>query len=50
MRLADRLADLSRRVDANVPRHADPEAFHVEKNDIAKELRRLAKETETRER
>lgn len=38
-----RLAD---RVDRNVPRHGDPEAFHEEKSDIVGELRKLAREAQ----
>lgn len=49
-KLADRLDSLSRRVNANVPRHDDPEAFHVEKDDIAQELKRIARESANRER
>ena len=34
-----RLAD---RVERNVPRYGNPEAFHCEKSEIAYELRKLA--------
>lgn len=34
-----KLADLARRVDANVPGRKNPEAFHHEKSDIAGALR-----------
>jgi hypothetical protein len=37
------LADLARRVEANVPQRHNPEAFHAEKSEIAAELRRLAR-------
>jgi len=37
------LRDLASRVDRNVPQHRDPEKFHIEKSEIASELRRLAK-------
>jgi hypothetical protein len=36
------LRDLASRVDRNVPHHRDPEQFHIEKSEIASELRRLA--------
>lgn len=39
---ADVLRDLARRVDRNIPHHRDPEQFHIEKSEIASELRRLA--------
>lgn len=45
-RLAERLQELARRVDRNVPAHRDPEAFHTEKSEIAEQLRRAAKEAE----
>ena len=41
--LATDLRNLARRVSANVPQHRSPEAFHVEKSDIADELSRLAR-------
>jgi hypothetical protein len=37
-----RLQELASRVERNIPNHRDPEAFHVEKSEIARELRRLA--------
>lgn len=37
-----KLYDLADRVDRNIPRHADPEAFHAEKSAIARELRDMA--------
>lgn len=40
--LPEILRKLAARVDRNVPNHRDPEAFHVEKSEIAGELRRLA--------
>lgn len=46
--LPDELKQLASRVDRNVPRHGDPEAFHVEKSEIARELRRIATTAEER--
>lgn len=40
--LPELLRKLAARVERNVPNHRDPEAFHVEKSEIACELRRLA--------
>lgn len=40
---ANVLHDLASRVERNVPHHRDPEQFHIEKSEIASELRRLAK-------
>lgn len=37
------LLTIARRVDANIPNHRDPEAFHAEKSDIVRELRNLAR-------
>lgn len=45
-RLADKLADLAKRVVVNVPDRRQPEQFHAEKSQIAHELRRIAKEVE----
>lgn len=45
-RLSDKLADLAKRVVVNVPDRRNPEAWHVEKSQIAHELRRIAKEVE----
>jgi hypothetical protein len=42
--IRDKLEELARRVDRNVQSHRDPEAFHVEKNEIVCQLRRVAKE------
>lgn len=42
--LPTRIHALARRVDRNVPRRHDPEAFHAEKSEIAADLRRLARE------
>ncbi len=36
------LAALARRVRALAPSHRDPEAFHVEKDEIERALRRIA--------
>lgn len=38
-----KLADLARRVEANVPCRHDPEVFHHEKSDIAGELRTMSR-------
>jgi len=46
--LSERLADLARRIDANVPRHSNPEAFHLEKDDIAQALKRIVRKMEER--
>lgn len=40
--LPELLRKLAARVERNMPNHRDPEAFHVEKSEIACELRRLA--------
>ena len=47
--LAHDLRNLARRVSANVPQHRSPEAFHVEKSDIADELSRLARIADRKE-
>ena len=39
------LEALARRIDRLVPDRRDPEAFHVEKSEVAAALRRLANET-----
>lgn len=44
--LADRLAELAARVVRLIPDRREPEKFHVEKSDIAHQLRRIAKEAE----
>lgn len=41
--VSELLRDLASRVERNVPHHRDPEQFHIEKSEIASELRRLAK-------
>lgn len=43
---AEVLADLARRVARLRPSHRDPEWFHAEKDEIAAELRRLARAAE----
>lgn len=43
---AEKLRDLARRVDRNIPSHYDPEAFHAEKSEIAHALRNLARSLE----
>jgi hypothetical protein len=40
---ADQLKDLARRIERLRPDHRRPEQFHVEKDEIAYELRRLAR-------
>lgn len=40
---AERLLDLARRVDRNIPSRLNPEAFHTEKSEIAHALRNLAR-------
>jgi hypothetical protein len=40
--LALQLAELAARVRRLLPSHRDPEAFHLEKDEIAHQLRRLA--------
>ena len=40
--LARLLADIAERVARLSPSHRDPEAFHVEKHSIAREMHRLA--------
>lgn len=47
---ADQLTELARRVLRLRPSHRDPEEFHVEKSEIANELRRLARGDERGER
>ncbi len=42
--IAERLMDLARRVVQNLPRRDDPERFHLEKDEIACELRRIARQ------
>lgn len=42
--LTDELRALARRVEANLPRHTDPQAFHAEKSEIIERLREMAKE------
>lgn len=46
--LTDRILDLARRVDANVPRHSDPERFHSEKSEIVSELKKVSREVEAK--
>ena len=40
---SQQLFELAQRVRANVPRRDDPEAFHAEKDDIAAQLRKIAR-------
>lgn len=37
------LVELAKRVERLAPSHRDPEAFHVERDEIAKTLRRMAR-------
>lgn len=37
------LVELARRIERLAPSHRDPEAFHVERDEIAKTLRRMAR-------
>lgn len=39
----DKLRELARRVRSNVPARSDPERFHVEKDEIVKELERMSR-------
>lgn len=41
--IADRLLALASRVQSNLPSHANPESFHVEKDAIAHEIRQAAR-------
>lgn len=43
-REGDQLTRLAARVARLTPSHRDPERFHVEKSEIAADLRRLARE------
>jgi hypothetical protein len=43
---ANDLARLAERVRYLAPSHRDPERFHMDKSEIASELRRLAREIE----
>ncbi len=45
--LPDKLLELAKRVDRNVPRHGDPEQFHVEKSEIVSELKKVSREMGT---
>lgn len=45
--IAERLEELARRVDRNVPDRRNPEAWHAEKSDIASQLRQAAKEAKS---
>lgn len=42
--LPERLFEIAKRVDRNVPSRLDPETFHQEKSEIVSDLRRLARE------
>lgn len=44
--IAEKLRDLAKRVDRNVPNHIDPEAFHAEKSEIVSELREVSREAQ----
>jgi hypothetical protein len=47
--LATDLRNLARRVAANRPEHRNPEAFAIEKQEIADELSRLARSADRQE-
>lgn len=42
--LTKALVDIARRIEINVPRHGNPELFHVEKSEIVADLKRIARE------
>jgi hypothetical protein len=42
--IATALQRLAERVERNVPRHSDPEAFHAEKSEIVAALKKLVQE------
>lgn len=42
--LPDKLLEMAKRVDRNMPRHGDPEGFHVEKSEIVSELKKVSRE------
>lgn len=42
-KLADRLLEIARRVDHNIPSRHDPERFHSEKSQLVHDLRTLAR-------
>lgn len=44
--MAERLFEIARRVERNLPSHRNPEAFHAEKSEIVHDLRRLARSLE----
>lgn len=44
IRWFERLRDLARRVERNVPNPRDPERYHTEKSEIVHELEELAQE------
>ncbi len=39
---AEKILDLARRVDRNVPEHTNPEKFHEEKSEIRESLKKIA--------
>lgn len=43
IQLPQRLRDIASRIEANVPSHRNPEAFHAEKSEIADDIRRIAR-------
>jgi hypothetical protein len=43
---AETLREIASRVDRNLPRHGNPEAFHSEKSEISHDLRQMAKRLE----
>lgn len=44
--LPAKLRELAVRVDRNVPKHGDPEAFHAEKSEIVRELHLVSKQAQ----
>ena len=49
MREADALRELASRVRKLSPHHRDPERFHFEKDEIARQLQRVAMQCERRD-
>jgi hypothetical protein len=47
MDLSPALSSLAQRVALLSPSHGQPERFHEEKDEISRELRRLARDSET---
>ena len=45
-KVAEKLREIARRVDTNIPSRHDPEAFHTEKSEIANDIRKIARSFE----